>query len=554
MANWQGRAAVALISILLAGSAAHASPPGADPASLDSHVRILAGDAYEGRMPGTAGEEKTLAYIVEQMKRAGLTPGGKLVDGQRSWFQEVPARTASIVGAVKAVADVGGQSLDLRQGRELGLMPNLANVPQISRANVPVVFAGYGVSAPELGWDDYKDVDVRGKIVLVLGNDPDAELGAGPFNGSRTTIFGRRDYKVAQAANNGALGLLIIHEPEVTGISWESISGSYAQPRFGLVTRAPEQEFTALEGIIELGTAKALLSKTGLDFAALKAAAQRPGFRALPLARTSIDVDMSVTSKNMSSRNVIGLLEGKTAPAETILYVAHWDHIGVGTPDRTGDAIYNGAVDNASGVAGLLEIARLLGQRPRTARSFLFTAVTLEESGLLGSEYYADNPSFPLETTVAAISLDCLLPIGRARNFGTHGYEDSTLHDLLLAAGSRQGRYFTPDAKPEANLWMRSDQYSFAKRGVPSTFFASGQDLVEGGLAQGQQVSDAYRQSDYHRPSDQFDGEWNSAGIAQDVDLLVDLGHRLAVSDNWPEWKQGADFKALREASNGARR
>ena len=532
---------------------AEAAPISAD--RIAGHVQILASDAFEGRAPASAGEEKTVAYIARAFADAGLEPGGDVKQGVRQWTQDVPLARFSIRGPVSAQAKTPGGVVALRQGEDVAFRAAATGARDVSIKDAPMVFAGYGVVAPERNWDDFKGLDVRGKIILVLVNDPDFETPAGgAFGGRAMTYYGRWTYKYEEAARQGALGVLVIHETEPAAYGWATVRNSNTAPIFDIIRKDPAGAHALLEGWIQRDAARDLLARAGLDLESLKVQARRPDFKPVELAGVSFAATYGVEVEQIVSQNVVGRLAGTERPDETIIYTSHWDHLGFGEPDASGDRIYNGAVDNADGVAAMIEIARSFAAGPRPARSVVFLAVTAEEKGLLGSEYYAANPLYPLATTVANINMDALSPAGAARDFSIAGSASLTLLDDLVALGESRGRRFSPDSRPEAGSFFRSDHFPFAKRGVPAISFGSGEDLLNGGRAAGAAWERTYVAERYHQPSDEYDSSWNLDGVVQDAELLRDLGDKLARSRDWPRWKGDSEFAPIRAASDEARR
>jgi Zn-dependent M28 family amino/carboxypeptidase len=544
--------AAAAISALLGASVATAAD--LDPAKIAAHVKILASDEFEGRAPATAGETKTVDYIVEQYKAVGLKPAGDLKDGQRAWTQDVPLAMFEIDGPVAASVKAGGETLNWTQGEEVALRAASTGVDRVSIKDAPIVFAGYGVSAPERDWNDFKGMDVKGKVVLVLVNDPDFETGAGDFGGKAMTYYGRWTYKYEEAARQGALGLLVIHETAPASYGWPTVKNSNTNSIFDIIRENPAEAHPLLEGWIQRDATVDLLKRAGLDFEALKAKAQSRDFQPVELKGVTFSTDYAVKAQKIVSKNVVGMVEGAKRPNEHIIYTTHWDHIGVGLPDAKGDTIYNGAVDNADGVGTMIEIARAFAAGPQPERSVVFLAVTAEEKGLLGSEYYAASPLYPLATTVANINMDALRPAGLAKDFTTSGDAPVTLQDDLIEVGKARGRYYSPDPRPEAGSFFRSDHFPFAKRGVPAISFGSGQDLVVGGREAGEAYAKAYTADRYHQPADEYDDSWNLEGIADDGEMMFELGSRLANSAAWPSWKDGSEFKAERDKTASARK
>jgi Zn-dependent M28 family amino/carboxypeptidase len=526
-----------------------------DAARLSHHVEVLSSDAYAGRAPATPGEAKSLAYIIAQMKADHLQPGGDLGrHGKRAWTQAVPLGRFEINGPIRANFTVGGQAMPLTQGAEVALRPPQTNVDHIAIKDVPVVFAGYGVTAPERNWDDFKGMDVRGKLLLVLVNDPDFETGKGDFGGKAMTYYGRWTYKYEEAARRGAIGLLVIHETAPAAYGWATVKNSNIIPGFDIVRPRPLEAHPALEGWIQRDATVELLKRAGLDFEALKKRAQQRDFQPVLLKGTTFSTDFAVDHTVITSYNVVGMLPGANRPDETVIYSAHWDHLGVGEPDARGDRIYNGAVDNGTGVAALLELGRLFGAAPRTDRSVVFLSVTAEEKGLLGSLYYADHPLYPLAKTVADINMDAMDVYGRAHNMGTAGSGQTDLQDDLARYLKAEGRYYSADAYPEAGRFYRSDHFSFAKVGVPAISVKSGNDLVKGGVPAGDAAERAYTRDKYHQQADEWSPDWDLSGQVQDVNLLYRLGRDLADSDLWPGWNPGSEFKAIRDKTAAQRK
>ena len=544
-----------LTALLVAATpmVALAADPAVDPTRMATDIRVLSSDAFEGRGPATAGEDKAVGWIIGRMIEAGLEPGGDLKDGERRWTQAVPLGRFEMKGPVTSSFSVGGASLPLAQGEQIAIRAALTNVDQVTVNGAPVVFAGYGVRAPERNWDDFKGIDVRGKIVVVLINDPDFESGKGDFGGKAMTYYGRWTYKFEEAARLGAAGLLIVHETAPASYGWATVKNSNTNVMFDIVRQNPTASHPPLEGWIQRDVAVDLFQRAGLDFEALKKKAARRGFKAVELPGVTFSADYAVDHRVIVSQNVVGRLTGTTRPDETVIYSAHWDHLGVGLPDAAHDTIYNGAVDNATGTAALIELGRMFAAAPRTERSLIFLAVTAEEKGLLGSEYYAANPVYPLATTVADLNMDALSPTGPARDFTTSGDGKVSLQDDLVAALTAHGRRFTPDPVPEAGHFFRSDHFPFAKRGVPAISIGSGEDLVDGGVAAGKAYSDGYTRDRYHQPADEWGDDWNLSGMAADVGLLYGLGRDLATSSRWPEWQAGSEFKAIRDATAAER-
>lgn len=540
-----------LLSLALAASAAG---PQFDPARISADVKELASDAYEGRGPATAGEQKTIAYLSAQFGAAGLQPGGDLqADGTRLWTQAVPLRRADIVGTPVLALDVAGKPQPLTQGRQIAVRAAMDGSSQVDIANAPLVFVGYGVKAPERDWDDFKGVDLKGKIAVVLINDPDFETGKGDFDGKGMTWYGRWPYKYEQGARQGALGVLVVHETAPASYGWDTVASSNTNTMFDVVRDNPGAVHPRLEGWIQRDLAVELFSNAGLDFEALKKQAQTRGFTPVELKGQGLSAKYQVKSDVITSHNVAARLEGSRRPDQTLIYSAHWDHIGVGKPDASGDTIFNGALDNASGTAALLELARGFAKGPRPQRSVLFLAVTAEEKGLLGSEFYASRPLYPLEKTVAVINMDGMSPFVPSRDFGIYGTAKLELLDELKAVAAQRDLRYTPDPKPEAGYFFRSDHFSFAKRGVPAISYSAGQDWEVGGVAAGKAAQDDYTAHRYHQQGDEWRADWTFAGAARDLQVLYTLGEQLANSRRWPNWSEDSEFRAGRDASAASR-
>ena len=522
-----------------------------DPARLAEHIRTLASDEFLGRGPATAGEEKTVTYIAEQFRRAGLEPGGP----NGSWFQEVPLNQYDIVGQPELSVTAGGRRQALTQGEQIAVRASMAGLDRVDIQNAPLVFLGYGVNAPERNWDDFKGQDLRGKVGIVLVNDPDFETGQGDFGGKAMTYYGRWTYKFEEAARQGLAGLLVVHETEPASYGWATVKNSNTNTMFDIVRANPAEVHPPLEGWIQRDVAVDLLRAAGHDFEALKRQAQTREFRPVPLEGSTFSARYAVERSGIRSRNVLGRLPGRTRPDETILYGGHWDHLGVGAPDARGDSIYNGAVDNATGIAAVIEIARAFAAGPRPERSLVFAAWTVEEKGLLGSEYYADNPVYPLETTVAGFNIDAFEPHGPARDLLVIGWGQSELEDYLERTLTAGGRTVARDPNPEAGYFFRSDHFPMAKRGVPMLYVDSGLDLLDGGTAAAEAAGAAYRRDRYHQPADEYDpATWNLEGMAQDATVLYGLGLELANSRAWPNYRPSSEFRPVRDASADRRR
>ncbi|MES2324138.1 MAG: M28 family metallopeptidase [Pseudomonadota bacterium] len=544
-----------LIALALAAGAAHAAAtPTFDPQRLSHDVRVLAGDDFEGRAPNTAGETKTVAFLLAQFKAAGLKPGGDLVKGKRSWTQDVPLGRFEIKGPVKLSLDDGKTTQVLTQGADLAIRASLSGARKVSLSKVPLVFVGYGVHAPERKWDDFKGMDLKGKLAVVLINDPDFETGAGDFGGKAMTYYGRWTYKYEEMARRGAVGTLIVHETAPASYGWATVKNSNTNVMYDIVRKKPQEQHALVEAWMQRALAVDIFQRAGLDFEAAKKQAQTRDFKPVELKGITLSADYAVDTQVIVSKNVAAIVHGRSKPKEVVVYSGHWDHLGIGLPDAKGDTIYNGAVDNGTGIAAILELARAYGKGPAPLRSVLFLAFTAEERGLMGSEYYAANPLYPLASTVGVINLDALSPYGPSRNFTMSGNARLDLLDRLVVKAKGWNLVYAPDPSPEAGYFFRSDHFPLAKRGVPAISFGSGEDWIDGGIAAGKAAEEAYNKDSYHQPSDQWSAAWPFTGMARDLELLYGLGRDLADSGDWPNWSADSEFRAARDRSAAARK
>ncbi|MGY1425464.1 M28 family metallopeptidase [Lysobacter sp. A289] len=521
--------------------------PTFNPQQLSDEVKAFSSDAFEGRAPATPAEARTVDYIVNGMKDAGLEPGGDLKDGKRAWTQAVPLARSNIVGVPTLTLTVDGKARALTQGEEIAIRAPMDGSTSVDVKDAPLVFVGYGVSAPERDWDDYKGLDLHGKIAVVLVNDPDFETGEGDFGGPAMTYYGRWTYKYEEAARRGAVGMLVVHETAPASYGWDTVKNSNTNTMFDIVRDQPAEAHVQLEGWIQRDLAVEMFEQAGLDFAELKKQAQTRAFQPVALEGESLSANFKVDSEVITSQNVVGRLEGSTHPDQTVMYTAHWDHLGIGEPDATGDRIYNGAVDNATGVVALIALARAFTEAPQPERSVVFLAVTAEEKGLLGSEYYAANPLYPLATTAGVLNADALSPHGPSRNFTISGNAKLGLLDAMVTDAKAFDMVYTPDPKPEAGYFFRSDHFSFAKRGVPAVSFGAGNDLIDGGVEAGKVFEDQYTSQHYHQPSDEWQADWPFTGMARDLQLLYVVGNDLANSQRWPDWSKDSEFRGTRD-------
>ena len=517
---------------------------------IAADIKTVSSDAFLGRGPATRGEELATSYIRDQLKAAGLQPGGP----NGSWFQDVPLLQSDIVGKPSLSVTVNGENHPLTQGQEIAVRASMQNVSSVNIQNAPIVFLGYGIKAPERNWDDFKGENVRGKVGIVLVNDPDFETGQGDFGGKTMTYYGRWTYKYEEAARQGLAALLIVHETAPASYGWATVKNSNTNTMFDIVRPNPAEVHPLLEGWVQHDDAVQLFEAVGQNYDALKKLAQTREFKPVNLQGATFSASYQLKQETIHSKNVLGRLPGTTHPNETVLYGAHWDHLGVGAPDARGDTIYNGAVDNGTGIASVLELARMFAAGPKPQRSVVFAFWTAEEKGLLGSEYYAANPVYPLETTVAGFNIDALSPTGRTHDAIVVGSGQSDLEDRLKAVLAANNRVITPDASPEAGYFFRSDHFPMAKRGVPMLYMDSGEDLLNGGVAGGKAYDAAYRRDAYHQPADEYDpAKWDLSGIAEDVGVLYSLGMQLADSHDWPNYRQTSEFRPIRDKSAASR-
>jgi Zn-dependent M28 family amino/carboxypeptidase len=512
---------------------------------LMQHIKALASDEYEGRAPGTPGEEKTVNYLTEQFKKLGLKPGNP--DG--AYIQKVP-----LVGykpEPSASFSVGGKKMDLATEEYLMIAGRYEPMTRVD--NSDVVFVGYGVVAPEYGWDDFKGVNVKGKTIVMLVNDPQIPDPADPnklddklFKGRAMTYYGRWTYKYEIAAEKGAAAAIIVHETATAGYPFEALQ-SVRQENFGL--RGSRQNRAAVESWITVDAAKKLFSTAGQDYEALKKAALSRDFKPVML-NAKANFQVKTTLRDVDSRNVIARLEGSDPQLkdEYVIYTAHWDHMGR-NEKLQGDQIFNGAIDNASGTAALLELAEAFTKlNPPPKRSLLFLAVTAEEKGLLGARYYATNPLYPLTKTLANINMDGVNQWGHTSDIVIIGLGNSTLDDTVAEFARAQNRTIKPDAEPEKGFYYRSDHFEFARQGVPALYLSEGIEFIGKPADYGMKKREEYTAQDYHKVSDEIKPDWDLSGAIEDLQLLWLTGWTVAQGNQWPEWKPGTEFKAKREA------
>ena len=537
--------ALALLALAAAASSAAAQT---DPARLSADVKTLASPEFGGRAPGTAGERKTIDWLVARFKALGLEPGGP--DG--AWTQPVPLVHTRIGAGTMAFGATA-----LTQGTEVAVTTVRAD-PRVAIRTAPLVFVGYGVSAPEAGWDDFKGVDLHGKIAVILVNDPDFEAGpsddaAGKFGGKRMTYYGRWTYKFEEAARRGASGALIVHDTAGAGYPWSTVNASNGE-NYDIV-RGPYDQRVPLQGWIEHDTADRLFAAEGLDLAELRVAARSKGFRPVAM-KTTFSADLPVNVERVESANVLAKIGGTKRRRETVMFGAHWDAYGEGPADAEGRTLRPGANDDALGVAGVLELARRFEAGPKPERTLVFALWTGEERGLLGSEHYATHPVYPLAKTAANLTLDILQTVGPARDVIQVGVGQSSLDAVLAEAAKAQGRTITPETASERGLFYRADHFSVARKGVPALLLMAlggAPELKAGGRAAGQAWLDGYMAC-YHKTCDLWSADWKLDGAAQDVDLFGAVGARLSQAGVWPTWVAGSEFGKVRAGSEAERR
>jgi len=517
-------------------------------ADYRKHIQILASDEFGGRAPASPGEELTVDYLVQNFKSIGLEPG----NGD-SYIQEVPLAWVQVTNAPDLVFSGGeGGDLVMAYGPEQ-VVYSRHQLPHAAIEDSEVVFVGYGIDAPERDWNDYEGIDVTGKTVVMLVNDPGfATQDPALFNGNTMTYYGRWSYKYDEAARRGAAGAIIIHDTLPAAYGWPTVENSWTGRKFNMVLEDKGAALSSVEGWITKESAYALFEKAGLDLDEMYEQAQKPGFRAVPMNLTASS-DLALETESVISKNVAGILRGSEAPEEIFIYVAHWDHLGT-DPRLEGDQIYNGALDNASGTAALLEIARAYTELPEAPRrSVLFLSVTAEEQGLLGTRYYALNPIYPLEKTVGGINMDGMNNFGETRDITVVGLGMSDLDDYLAAAAAAQERVMNGDRESEKGYYYRSDHFELAKEGVPMLYPKKGYDDREKGVAYGMEKANEYTKDHYHRVSDEYDLSWVVSGAMEDMNMYFRAGLEVANSDDWPNWKEGTEFRAKRDEQMSGR-
>ncbi len=513
------------------------------PDDIKAHIAVLADDSLMGRKPFTPGETKSINYIAAQYKKLGLQPGNS-----NSYFQDVPM--VEITSKPAGNMQISGKTnLSLTSLTDF-VATTRQELPAVELKNSPLVFAGYGIVAPEFDWNDYKGLNVKGKTVVVLVNDPGFKSGEKLFHGDTMTYYGRWTYKYEEAARQGAAGVLIVHQTEPASYGWQVPVNSFTGAKLYLQQANKHMDRCKIEGWLTEAAATKLLTAAGIT-GDIRAYARKKDFKPVDL-HADVSVTLDNKLKYSTSHNVVSILKGSTHPDEYIVYSAHWDHLGISKPDAKGDSIYNGAVDNASGVAAMLGVAKAFtGQKQKPGRSIVFLAVTSEEQGLLGSEYYATHPVYPLNKTVANLNMDALGSYGKTKDIAVTGKGQNELEDQLETIAKQEGLYLVGDKNPGAGGYYRSDHFNFAKAGVPALDINNGANSVAHGEDWGKQQQKDYNDNHYHQPSDSYSSGMNADGMAEVADLMYKLGVKLSQDTTFPGWKNGSEFKAVREKSLG---
>lgn len=538
----------------------HQFAPAIRAEDLAHHIERLASDEFEGREPGTLGERLTLAYLETELSRIGFLPA--VPDGKpcpsypcdgATYTQRVPMVSITADPNTTMTLKVGDNIQTLSIGKDMVLGAKAGDT-LVDIQDSELIFVGYGVNAPEQQWNDYAGIDVRGKTVVMLVNDPgflreDPNL----FKGKAMTYYGRWTYKYEEAARQGAAAALLIHDTGPAAYGWEVVVNSWSGAQHDLPVAEDQSPKVKAGGWITLDAAKALFTASGKDFETLRLQADAPGFNAVALGGT-MSVTLRSTIKNAYSNNIVAILPGAAKPDESVFYTGHWDHFG-NKPDTEGDDhIFNGAIDNATGVAAALEIAAAFsGLDPRPDRSVVIMLPTLEESGLLGSRYFVEHPVVPLEKIVAVINMDALPMLGRTTDFSVSGFGQNDLQDVLIEVLATQGRVAKDEPTPERGFYFRSDHFNFAKKGVPALHARAGITHVSKGAEYGKAEVDRYTNVLYHKPGDEYNPDWDYAGVIEDVNVYFKIGRQLSAAGHWPEWKTGSEFKAIRDQSKAVR-
>lgn len=508
--------------------------------ALIEHVRVLASDEFEGRAPGGEGERLTVEYLERNFAAAGLQPGAN-----GSWRQQAALMAATLTNEPVLTLTGRDGARQYVYGQDFTAWTKRIE-PVVNVENAELVFVGYGIVAPELNWNDYAGIDMRGKIAVILINDPDFDTGDDRgFGGRAMTYYGRWTYKYEEAARQGAAGAIIIHQTAPAAYPWEVIGSRVSGPRFDVVRADRGASRAGFEGWIQESVARDTFRRANLNFDQLRTRAQRQGFRPVRMGTLRGSISLETSFEQMQSSNVVGILPGTTRPDEYVIYTAHWDHLGRCAPVN-GDNICNGALDNATGTGGLVELARQFSAEGAPERSVVFIALTAEEQGLLGALYYMQHPLFPARQTVAAINMDGLNPGGTTRDIEVIGFGKSEMDDLIVEAAAADGRRVEPDSLPEAGFFYRSDHIHFAQLGIPVLYTKAGIDYVQGGVERGRARVADYIANHYHKPSDELTDTWELTGGAQDLQLLYDVGRTIADGDSWPQWRANAEFRAAR--------
>jgi Zn-dependent M28 family amino/carboxypeptidase len=550
--------ASALIALPLAALAAPDVSSGPiNPKIMSDIVKTLASDDFQGRSPGTPGEAKTIDYLVNRFKALGVEPAGD----KGGWTQAVPLLRTQVAPSPAISISGAGDKLDLQQFGQISLS-TLQPLDQVEIANAPMVFVGYGVKAPERGWDDFKGADLKGKVVVFLVNDPDFEAvqgddSFGKFGGKAMTYYGRWTYKYEEAARQGAAAALIVHETAGAAYGWSTVIAPQGET-YDVVRGPNDTKPVPVQGWIQHDAAVDLFRRAGLDFDALKASAKRADFKPVAIGQATLSAKLAVTHTIVESRNVLAKITGAKRPDETVMFGAHWDAYGVGAPDATGTTIRRGAIDDGMGVAAVFEAARAFAEaKKKPDRTVVFALWPAEERGLIGSETYAAHPPVSMAKTAANLTFDVLQTAGPAHDLVLVGAGQDSLEQDLGRLAAKQKRTITPDSHPEKGLFYRADHFSFAKRGVPTLLLmsmAGGADLVQGGREAGNKWVDDYTANCYHKACDAWSADWDLRGAAQDVDLVYQLGRELAFSDRWPGWNAGSEFSAIRAKTEADRK
>lgn len=514
-------------------------------AGFEEHLKKISSDEFLGRMPFTEGEKKTLAYLEEEVKKLGLEPGNGT-----SYLQEVPmVEITTETDSVMKVKSARGE-FKLSGLKDYVIWTPRADQEQIKLENEELIFAGYGVVAPEYNWNDYEGLDVKDKIVLVIVNDPGFGIGDSTFfKGNTMTYYGRWTYKFEEAARQGAKGCIIIHDDVPAGYGFWVVQNSWNAAKLHLDPRGKNEYQCPAVGWVSQPAAKKLFEAAGINYAEAISRAHKQGFKGEPM-KLNLSFGMKVKTKFDKSYNIVAKITGTKQPDEYLIYSTHWDHLGIGKADETGDTIYNGALDNASGTAGQLEIAKAFTSlKNKPARSVVFLWVTAEEQGLLGSAYYATNPIYPKEKTVANINIDGINPYGKNKDIVLVGMGQSDLEDYLSEEAKRVGRYVAPEPNPVAGYYFRSDHFCFAKIGIPALYTNDGIDNIEKGADYGREVQREYTAKYYHKPSDEYDpARWKIDGAVEDLKLLFNVGKKISMESTWPQWKPTSEFKVIRDS------